>query len=117
MNVGKNLASKIVPRENIIHSKRVGPSFRLFDTSDVEVSNLIHDLNPRKSNCVVDAPTNLIKCANYVVSPIPSRIFNYCVILMLSTQRLIYQYCLLRRYAYTYICAVYVCVSTDLISI
>ena len=48
VNVGKNLASKISPRENKIHAERVGPSFRLFNTSVVEVSNLVNDLNPKK---------------------------------------------------------------------
>ena len=48
VNVGKNLASKIPPRVNTILSDRVGPSFRLFNTSVVEVSNLINDLNPKK---------------------------------------------------------------------
>ena len=79
VNVGKNLASKIPPRVNTILSDRVGPSFRLFNTSVVEVSNLINDLNHKKSNCIVDAPTNLIKTANYVIAPILSDIFNYCM--------------------------------------
>ena len=79
VNAGKNLAAKIPPRVNTIHAGRVGPSFCLFDTSVVEVSNLINDLNPKKSNGIVDAPTNLIKSANYVIAPILSDIFNYCM--------------------------------------
>ena len=79
VNVGTNLASKIPPLANTIHANRVGPSFRLFDTCDVEVSNLINGLNPKKSNRTVDAPTNLIKCPNYVIAPILSNIFNYCM--------------------------------------
>ena len=57
----------------------MGPSFQLYNTSDIEVSNLIQDLNPRKSNRMTDAPTNLIKCANYVISPILCDVFNYCM--------------------------------------
>ena len=64
---------------NTIHADRVIPSFRLYDTCDIEVSNLIHDLNPKKSNRTVDTPTNLIKCANYVIAPILSNIFTYCM--------------------------------------
>ena len=82
VNVGKNLASKIPPWVNTILSDRVGLSFRLFNTSVVEVSNLINDLNPKKSNRIVDAPTNLIKTANYVISPILSVIFNYCILMV-----------------------------------
>ena len=33
----------------------------------------------KKSNRIVDAPTNLIKTANYVIAPILSDIFNYCM--------------------------------------
>ena len=79
VNVGKNLASKIPNKENVIHAEQVGPSFQLYNTSDIEVSNLIQDLNPRKSNRMADAPTNLLKCANYVISPILCDVFNYCM--------------------------------------
>ena len=79
VNVGINFAAKIPPVPNTIHSDRVIPSFFLFNTYPTKVANLINKLNPKKSNRTIDAPTNLIKCANHVISPILSNIFNYCM--------------------------------------